>query len=335
MPDPAPPAPAPSAPDASDLLRRFQRWIAQAVAFAVIFYVGYSAWFGLGEVAATLASFVWTLYLPALLLTLTNYALRFWKWHYLLGRLGIHIPIRENVLIFCSGLAMAISPGKAGELLKPYLVQVRTGAPMTRTVPALVTERLTDGIACISLAAIGVSSYMADKAAYLFVPLGLIALGLIVLSWEGLSLAILRSLGRLPVISKVAHRLEELYRAMRTCVAPVPLVLTVLASMLAWGGECLGYQLIFHGFGLDVGLELATFIYAFATVAGGATTPGGLGVADEALKTMALQLIPGITGAQALAAALLIRLATLWMGEIIGALALLRVGAMLDRPKRP
>lgn len=328
------PAPAPALPDRS-LITRFGRWITWAIAFATIFYVGYSAWIGLGKVAATLAVFVWALYLPALLLTLLNYALRFWKWHYLLGRLGVRIPVAENALIFCSGLAMVISPGKAGEILKPYLVQLRTGVPMTRTIPALVTERLTDGIACMSLAAIGVSSYMADQSVYLFVPMGLIAAGLAVLSWERLSLAILRLLGKLPLISKVSHRLEEMYRAMRTCVAPLPLVLTVLASMLAWGGECLGYQLIFKGFALDVPLELATFIYAFATVAGGVTTPGGLGVADEALREMALQLVDGITDAQALAAALLIRLATLWMGEIIGAIALLRVGAMLDQPPAP
>jgi hypothetical protein len=42
---------------------------------------------------------------------------------------------------------MVLSPGKVGELLKPYLLSERTGVPMTQTIPALVTERLTDGIA--------------------------------------------------------------------------------------------------------------------------------------------------------------------------------------------
>lgn len=82
--------------------------------------------------------------------------------------------------------------------------------------------------------------------------------------------------------------------------------------------------MVFRGFGLDVDLGLATFLYAFATVAGGAT-PGGLGVADTALAGGALQMVPGITEAQAVAAALLIRVATLWLGEVLGAIALLGV----------
>jgi uncharacterized membrane protein YbhN (UPF0104 family) len=38
-----------------------------------------------------------------------------------------------------------------------------------------------------------------------------------------------------------------------------------------------------------------------------------------------LQVVPGITEGQALAASLLVRLATLWFGVVLGALALLRM----------
>lgn len=311
------------------LLRRFRRWLAWGIGLAVVFYVLFSAWIGLGPVLETLGAFSWVYYLPAVLLTLLNYCLRFGKWHYLLGRLGIQIDWKEDFLIFCAGLAMVISPGKVGEVLKPYLVRVRTGVPMATTLPVLITERLTDGIACLSLAALGVGTYMAESAIYLIVPLGMIAVLLLVLSNIRFSLWIIRLLGRLPLISRFTPKLEELYGAMRTCVAPVPLVVTVAMSMVAWGGECLGYQLIFDGFGLDVPLSQATFMYAFATVAGGAV-PGGLGVADGALQALANGLVVGITPAQALAAAMLIRLATLWMGELIGAVALFRVGDLLE-----
>jgi uncharacterized membrane protein YbhN (UPF0104 family) len=54
--------------------------------------------------------------------------------------------------------------------------------------------------------------------------------------------------------------------------------------------------------------------------------PGGLGVADGALGGGAMQMIPEITRAQAIASALLIRIATLWFGVGIGAVALFRVG---------
>ncbi|HWV37740.1 MAG TPA: hypothetical protein VN033_04600, partial [Vulgatibacter sp.] len=59
-------------------------------------------------------------------------------------------------------------------------------------------------------------------------------------------------------------------------------------------------------------------------------SPGGLGVADLAMQEGAAHLIPGITQAQAMGSALLCRIATLWLGVGIGAVALLRQGARLE-----
>ena len=48
---------------------------------------------------------------------------------------------------------MAISPAKAGELVKPYLLNVCVDAPVTRAIPVLlVVERGTDGLAVVILA---------------------------------------------------------------------------------------------------------------------------------------------------------------------------------------
>lgn len=84
------------------------------------------------------------------------------KWHYLLGQLGIFVPHAANLWVYTAGLAMVISPAKAGEVVKPYLIRVLAGAPMTRTVPALIAERFTDGIAVIFLAALGVGTFYAE-----------------------------------------------------------------------------------------------------------------------------------------------------------------------------
>ncbi len=318
----APPEPA----SANDLILRFRRWLVWGVALAALMYVGYSVWVGIDAVADALERFSWLFYVPAILLTLLNYSLRFWKWHYLLGRLGVRIPWKEDAWIFGSGLAMVLSPGKVGELLKPWLVRERTGTPMVQTIPALITERLTDGIAALVLAAISVSTYAGDRAQYVFIPIALTIGGLAVLSSQRLSLAILNALGRVRPLERLAARLIEMYTAMRICVAPVPLVVTVLVSMVAWGGECVGYWLVLKGFGASPTLGVSTFLYAFATVSGGAS-PGGLGIADGVLVELPKRLVLGLDPGSALASALLIRLATLWLGVVIGAFALLGVGA--------
>ena len=314
--------------DSQNLVVRFRRWFVWALAFGVLVYVGATVWVGFDDMGEQLASFAWWIYVPVLLLTLVNYGLRFVKWHYLAGQVGAKLGWIEDAKIFLAGLAMVISPGKAGELLKPYLASKRTGVEMARTIPALIAERLTDGIAMLILAAISVSTYAGDRAHYIWIPAAITAAGLLVLASERLSMTILHALRRIGPIEKIALKLEVMYVAMRSCLAPVPFLATVGLSLVAWWAECLGFWLVFKGLGVETSLEACTFLYAFATVAGGAM-PGGLGVADGALLGGAVTILKVSTG-QAAAAALLVRVATLWFGVGLGALALLGFESMLE-----
>ena len=250
------------------------------------------------------------------------------KFHYLCQRLKINIGMRENAWIFIAGLSMAISPAKAGELLKPYALRQKTGTPMAHSIPALITERLTDGIAMLILAATGVTSYASGQAHYLYILAGLTLLGLGILAHQGLSVRIIGLLSKLPVFSKVSDKLLELYQAMRQCLAPISLIWTILLSLVAWAAECVAFQIIFQGMGVDAPFGVCFFVYAFATVAGSAM-PGGLGIADGALIGGAQRLIKGITTEQAMLASILTRIATMWFGVALGAIALIKLSSML------
>ncbi|NOY24720.1 MAG: flippase-like domain-containing protein [Oligoflexia bacterium] len=307
---------------------RFRRWVIVAIAIGALLFVAGSIWAGFDETTRALSRFRWSWMIAVLALTLVNYGLRFVKWHYLLGRLGVPMPLVDDSWNFAAGLAMVISPGKAGELLKPYVVRARTNTPMARTIPALVTERLTDGIAMLILAGMSVSTYASDKVHYLTIPAAIVVITMAVLSSKRLSLGLLGRCEPLPLVGRFARKLEEMYLSMRTCVAPVPLVLTVLLSIVAWGAECVGFWIVLHGLEINASLDVSIFIYAFATVAGGAM-PGGLGVAEGALTGGVITLMPGTDQGSAVAAALLIRVATLWFGVLIGAGALFKLSRML------
>jgi uncharacterized protein (TIRG00374 family) len=65
-------------------------------------------------------------------------------------------------------------------------------------------------------------------------------------------------------------------------------------------------------------LALAVFILAFSTIIGSVTAlPGGIGAAEASIGGM-LVFLAGLDPAQAAAATLLIRLATLWFGVALG-----------------
>ena len=117
------------------------------MAMAVIVMTAIALYSDLPQMVTALANFRWE-FLPLILgLTLFNYFWRYVKWQYYLRSLEIHIHWLKSLLIFLSGLSMAITPGKIGELLKSYLLKSSTGAPVSRTSPIIIAERLTDGIA--------------------------------------------------------------------------------------------------------------------------------------------------------------------------------------------
>ncbi|HWV37945.1 MAG TPA: lysylphosphatidylglycerol synthase domain-containing protein, partial [Vulgatibacter sp.] len=175
----------------------FRRWALIGIAAGALLYLGLSLWAGLPAVAGELSRFRLPLLVPIFGLSLLNYALRFAKWEYLLRRLGVKVGRRENAGIFVAGLAMTITPGKAGELLKPYLVRQATGAPLTRTVPALVTERGTDALAVLGLAALGVTTYYTEGTAALVTVAAICAGGLLLLSSRRASMELIRFVGKL------------------------------------------------------------------------------------------------------------------------------------------
>lgn len=310
-----------------NLVDRFLRWVVAAIAAGALLYVGGSMWAGLDQVGDAMAGFSWVYLLPMIALTLSNYALRFLKWHYFLRLLQVDMPWREDIWNFLAGLGMAISPGKAGELLKPYVVRARTGTPMATTIPALVSERLTDGIAMLAIAGFSVTTHAADKVHYLTIPAAVIAAGMAVLSSKRLSMGLVDALGRMPVVGRFAPKLREMIVATRVCLAPVPFLVALGLSMVAWSAECLAFWLCFEGMGVATDLQLATFIYAFATVAG-AAMPGGLGVSDGAMAAGATTLM-GVPEGIAVGASILARGVTLWLGVFIGAVCLFKVSSML------
>lgn len=313
-------------------LERGRRWTAYAIAIGVLLYVGYALARGWEETADALASFRWSLLFPVLGLTLVNYGLRYLKWAYLLTRVGVVIDHRRNLWIYATGLAMVISPAKAGELVKPYLVGVATGVPMTRTIPALVTERATDGLAVALLAAWGVSTYYAEGTNAVLITLAVSTLVIAALASETLTKLGIRILAALPLVGRLADPIGSMLENMRVCLAPIPLLITLAMSLVAWWAECVGYWLVFQGLGAAATLDASTFLYAFATLGGG-PSPGGLGIADAFLIEGAPRLVDGLAVPQAIAAALLIRVATLWFGVILGALALLRIDRVIQPPQ--
>jgi glycosyltransferase 2 family protein len=289
---------------------------------------------GAESIAAELAHFAWWGFAAACALSLGNYALRFLKWEYYLGVLGLArkpdgtrtLPVGESALVFLSGFVLTVTPGKVGEVFKSLVLSEIRGIPMVKTAPIVVAERLTDLVGIIVLIAFGGSTFRGGIA---WAIAGSIVVGslLAVVLVPAFSRALLWPLSRLPgalgrVGSRIAPKVELALGSLRTISQPRHLLLPSLLSICGWALEGVGVWLILRAFGNGLGTLPAMFFYATATLAGALVpVPGGLGVTEKILEE-SMVAIGRVPGPVATAAMILGRLATLWFAVLVGFIAL-------------
>jgi len=293
-----------------------KKWLLLAVLTVGVFValVGYGDFDGtIDEIGNLPISYL----LAGLGLALSNYLLRFLRWAFYLKVLKIESPVGISALVFLSGLAMSITPGKAGELVKCYLLNSKTQVPVSRSAPVVVMERLTDVISVIIL---GLTGFV-----LLPVPVIVVLAVALVVSVIGLMFALSRHALRLtglPILSKWSELLKDSQEGFKELAAPRVMVVGVAIGAVAWFAEGLALWVILRGIGSEIDLVRALPIYAAATLVGAVTAlPGGL-VGTEGSMLAFLQQ-SGVTRAGASAGTVLIRLVTLWFAVLVGLLALL------------
>ncbi len=306
-------------------IRKIRTGIIFSLVLAFVVMTGVALYADIPQMFNALARFHWA-YLPLILaLTLFNYLCRFFKWQYFLKRLTLHVPWVKSLLIFLSGLSMAITPGKVGELLKSYMLKNTNGASISRTSPIIVAERLSDGLAMLVLAATGLALYRFSWA-ILLVLLALGLGGILLIQNRPLSLAVLSVGERLPLMARFAHLVRDFYESSYTLLQWRPLLLAVCIGVISWSGECVALYFVFLGLGITPGPDLllkSIFILSVSSLIGSASgLPGGLGTADGSMLGLT-RLLVTTSATIGGAATLLIRLCTLWFGLGVGVIALL------------
>ncbi len=278
----------------------------------------------LRQVSERVLTFKWSLYPWVMLLTLFNYLLRGYKFHFYLRQVGAsEIPIKESYHLFVAGFPLAVTPGKVGEVLKGVWIHHRTGVSTAKGLAVVVAERISDGLAVLLLSTLGVIAYPQYWPGFVFVLI--VLLGVIVISQiRPMALALLEFSKKLPIIKRFSSALIEFYEGSFALFKPTATIMATGLGMVSWLGEGIGFYLILRGLGLPPSgetLSIAVFVLAFSTVIGAVSAlPGGLGAAEASIAGM-LALILGLSTDTAAAATLLIRFATLWFSVLLGLIA--------------
>ncbi len=307
---------------------KYRRFVTFAVLGIVVF--ASLAFYGdLPELLDHLFEFPATYWLIALGLALVNYLIRWVRWHYFLRLLSIKADLWTSAVIFVSGLAMAISPGRLGELSKSYFLKEQLDVPVARSSAAVITERFTDVIAVMLLSSWGL----------FLVPYGWTIFPIVVAAAATMVTFLVSPWGSkkiqlLPIPSKAKSFLSTSREAFQQVLSPKPLALAVILSLMAWLAEGAALWFVLQGLNAPASFGSAVSIYAAATLLGALTLlPGGLVGTEGSMIALLQQL--DLSSAEASVATIIIRICTLWFAVGIGILGMMYVHFLMPKRSRP
>ncbi len=291
------------------------------VLLSALGYLAFSLWGGWREVVAAMirVGFIGTAI--ALALSLVNYGLRFVRWQKFLAVLGHRVDTMESLRIYIAGFGLTVLPGKVGEAIRSLFLK-QHGVTYPESLAAFFSELLSNLISMLLLAAVGLWAYPQAQPVVAMLA-ALIVIGLVVLQQNRWLLALESfAQNKLPTrLGKlVVHGIEIVLHSGRCFSLPM-LLYGIALGGVAWGAEGVAFYYIMHVLGSDLSLQTALFIYAFSMLVGALSfLPGGLGGMEATM--IALLMLNHVAQPQAVAATVLIRLATLWFAVALGVIAL-------------
>ncbi|WP_158701634.1 lysylphosphatidylglycerol synthase transmembrane domain-containing protein [Lentibacillus sp. Marseille-P4043] len=257
----------------------------------------------------------------AFLLTLGSYSLRLYKWHAFSKWSNFKIGLKDNVVIFLIGLMMSITPGKAGELIKSYLLQRKGNVPYSESIPVIIYDRLTDLLAMMALVGVGFLVYPFGLTPLLILTI-LIVLFFILVQKRSLCTKLINWLTRPKRLQRFRNSLHHFYKQTLFLMRLNILSFSFIISVAAWLLECISLYVIITAFSVDVSFIASIFTFSLGTLAGALSMiPGGLGAAEGSITGLLIYF--GVAGSLAVTISLIIRFVTLWFGVFLGIIVFL------------
>lgn len=305
------------------------RKIALFIIFSMIVFALVGVYGDPDEVLKALSSIPWYWVLPVMMaLSFLNYIFRYFKWQYYLHRIDVHLSHRDSFSVFLAGFTLTTTPGKIGEAVKGYFVNAIDRTPIVKTIPIVVSERVTDLLAMVMLALVGFTLGVNTGDQLLTVILlgGAVLTGAVVLGSKIFYRKFLSKMISFGPLKRFQDHVEIIEGTMTKTLSPKPMLTSTIISVPGWFMECLELWLllsILSGEPMTLTLLLiATFIHASASIIGALTfSPGGVGMYElTSLALIGLLVTPNEVVQSA--ATILIRVMTLWFSVIVGFVAL-------------
>jgi uncharacterized protein (TIRG00374 family) len=294
------------------------RWwqVAASVTLAVALFAYFLSRVPLSEVAGTLSRVKLGWLLASAAASLASYAVRGLRWGVILEPLG---TAGTGDLLGCTAAGFATSsvlPARAGEVIRPLLLSVRTGLPAAGTVASILTERLADLATVLVFFGVGVPLARSELVPAAIAPMrdaavlagaGFVAFALVVVALLRRRNAAVRWSVRLVpqrFKSKAESFLHHVLDGLEAVRSPRRLVRLALWSTAVWGLAVLQILFLARAFSHALSLPASAVFMVVSGLGLAVPTPAGVGGFHAAIQ-LALTRLFGVDLATATSFALL------------------------------
>jgi uncharacterized protein (TIRG00374 family) len=291
------------------------------------------------------------LLLLALVAVMATYALRAFRWQYMLRPLGtthFGVAFRTTVIGFASSFLL---PARAGEFIRPYLLARREGLSATAAFATIFLERLFDLMTVVLYLAIFLLAagpgpeaasprvFAAVRAGGLTAALGALAVFVVCFLLAGHPAALGRLARKVEIVlpRAIAHRVASLVQLFAEGLAvirqPRRLLITFLLSLPLWASITLGIWLVTRAYHIEASLGGGVLLTAILVVGVAVPTPGAVGGFHEAYRIGATSFF-GAPNDRAVGAAIILHAISFLPVAVLGIVFMAQEGISLGRVRQ-
>ena len=267
-------------------------------------------------------------FLPIIIILVTcSWFVLFTRWHLLLVNSKIFIPKKNSFMIYLSGIALTIIPGKVGELVKSQLLKTKFGIPRSKTVPIVILEQFYTLIGLIVISFFGIWYFELGTYVIGFFT-AVLVFSFILISSKRIFNKLMVILKKRKITSKFVEPLSLSYATIRKSIRGPIVFYAIALTSIFWLLEAVTVYFVLLSFGVD-DIEFLMVIPTYATsimLGFLSFLPMGLGVVEGSLASFfSLQ---GIEVSLSLTLVIIIRVFTRWYGVAVGFVALRLSGGL-------
>lgn len=261
-------------------------------------------------------------YVAILSLSVLTLLIYGWRHQVLLNKLGMNLNYKDCFLIHTAGIAMIITPGGVGSVIRSYLLKRKTGYSISSTTPILVYERWLDIVCLTSIIGILLFWNNIIETQIVFSISLFLSISIFFIFKNSFGLSIFNKiLTKTKILKKFIINAEEFKESTQKLVLPKNTIQLLLISFLTKLIPLTAVYFVFDLFNLNIDIFTTSQIYFTSQIIGLLSfIPGGILVTEGGMLGLLLKNEIDFSTASLLV--FLIRILTFWFPLLIAFITL-------------